>query len=99
MGQTIVIVTHDVALSKQVQRVIAIRDGKFSSERILKEQYSLEDAAVVNWQEVETQEEFAIIDRSGRVQIPKDMLAEAGIEGNKVRLEVKEGKIVLEKVG
>ncbi len=99
MGQTIVIVTHDVALSKQVQRVIAIRDGKFSSERILKEQYSLEDAAVVNWQEVETQEEFAIIDRSGRVQIPKDMLAEAGIEGNKVRLEVKDGKIVLEKVG
>ena len=37
-GQTIVIVTHDVALSKQVQRVVAIRDGKFSSERILKEQ-------------------------------------------------------------
>lgn len=99
-GQTIVIVTHDVALSKQVQRVIAIRDGKFSSERILKEQYSIDsaEAAAVNWQEEETQEEFAIIDRAGRIQIPKELLAEAGIEDNKLRMEVKDGKIVLEKV-
>lgn len=98
-GQTIVIVTHDVALSKQVQRVIAIRDGKFSSERILKEQYSIDsaEAAAVNWQEEETQEEFAIIDRAGRIQIPKELLAEAGIEDNKLRMEVKDGKIVLEK--
>lgn len=98
-GQTIVIVTHDVALSKQVQRVIAIRDGKFSSERVLKEQYSIDsvEAAAVNWQEEETQEEFAIIDRAGRIQIPREMLAEAGIEDNKVRMEVRDGKIVLEK--
>ncbi len=97
-GQTIVIVTHDVALSKQVQRVVAIRDGKFSSERILKEQYSLEGATTINWQDEETQEEYAIIDRAGRIQIPKDMLTEAGIVDNKLRIEVKDGKIVLEKV-
>ncbi len=97
-GQTIVIVTHDVALSKQVQRVVAIRDGKFSSERILKEQYSLEGATAINWQDEETQEEYAIIDRAGRFQIPKDMLTEAGIVDNKLRMEVKDGKIILEKV-
>ena len=97
-GQTIVIVTHDVALSKQVQRVVAIRDGKFSSERILKEQYSLEGATAINWQDEETQEEYAIIDRAGRIQIPKDMLTEAGIVDNKLRMEVKDGKIILEKV-
>ena len=97
-GQTIVIVTHDVALSKQVQRVVAIRDGKFSSERILKEQYSLEGATTINWQDEETQEEYAIIDRAGRIQIPKDMLTEVGIVDNKLRMEVKDGKIVLEKV-
>ena len=98
-GQTIVIVTHDVALSKQVQRVIAIRDGKFSSERVLKEQYSIDsvEAAAVNWQEEETQEEFTIIDRAGRIQIPRELLAEAGIEDNKLRMEVRDGKIVLEK--
>ena len=97
-GQTIVIVTHDVALSKQVQRVVAIRDGKFSSERSLKEQYSLEGATAINWQDEETQEEYAIIDRAGRIQIPKDMLTEVGIVDNKLRMEVKDGKIVLEKV-
>lgn len=98
-GQTIVIVTHDVALSKQVQRVIAIRDGKFSSECVLKEQYSIDsvEAAAVNWQEEETQEEFTIIDRAGRIQIPRELLAEAGIEDNKLRMEVRDGKIVLEK--
>lgn len=97
-GQTIVIVTHDVTLSKQVQRVVAIRDGKFSSERILKEHYSLNLAeSTVNWQEEETQEEFAIIDRAGRVQIPRQLLDEAGVEGNKLRMELKDGNIVLEK--
>ncbi|MCH5333930.1 MAG: ABC transporter ATP-binding protein, partial [Agathobacter sp.] len=39
-GQTILIVTHDVTLSKKVRRVVAIRDGKISSERILKEKYA-----------------------------------------------------------
>ena len=97
-GQTILIVTHDVALSKQVQRVVAIRDGKFSSERILKEQYSLEGATTINWQDEETQEEYAIIDRAGRIQIPKYLLTEVGIVDNKLRMEVKDGKIVLEKV-
>ena len=70
----------------------------FSSERILKEQYSLEGATAINWQDEETQEEYAIIDRAGRIQIPKDMLTEAGIVDNKLRMEVKDGKIILEKV-
>ena len=39
-GQTILIVTHDVALSRKVKRVVAIRDGKISSERVLKEKYA-----------------------------------------------------------
>nr|MCR5279832.1 ABC transporter ATP-binding protein [Lachnospiraceae bacterium] len=38
-GQTILIVTHDTALSKKVKRVVAIRDGKISSERVLKEAF------------------------------------------------------------
>ncbi|MBQ9120453.1 MAG: ABC transporter ATP-binding protein [Lachnospiraceae bacterium] len=100
MGQTILIVTHDVALSKQVQRVVAIRDGKFSSERILKEHYSVNLAEqAINWQEEDTQEEYAILDRAGRIQIPHQMLAEAGIEGNKVKVEVKDGNIVLQRIG
>jgi len=97
-NQTIIIVTHDLSLSKKVQRVAAIRDGKISSERILKENYSDHlKTTHVDWQEEETQEEFAIIDRSGRIQIPKEMLESMGIHGNKVKVEFHDGKITVEK--
>ncbi|NLG25079.1 MAG: ABC transporter ATP-binding protein, partial [Clostridiales bacterium] len=40
LGITIIIVTHDRMLSKKVNRVVAIRDGKTSSERIVKHGYA-----------------------------------------------------------
>lgn len=98
-GQTIVIVTHDTTLAKKVKRVVAIRDGKISSERILKEEYSdMSNASAVNWQEIgETQEEYAIVDRAGRVQIPRDLLDKLELTGNKVKLSMQEEKIQLER--
>lgn len=98
-GQTIVIVTHDTTLAKKVKRVVAIRDGKISSERILKEEFSdLSKASAVNWQELEeTQEEYAIIDRAGRLQIPRDLLDKLELPGNKVKLSMQEEKILVEK--
>ncbi len=98
-GQTIVIVTHDTTLAKKVKRVVAIRDGKISSERILKEEYSdMGNASAVNWQEIgETQEEYAIVDRAGRVQIPRDLLDKLELPGNKVKLSMQEEKIQLER--
>lgn len=99
LGVTIVIVTHDVSLSKKVQRVAAIRDGKISSERILKEDFAqrVKDAdKAVDWHEAETQDEFAILDRSGRLQLPPEMLTEMGLADNKVRVVMQDGKIVLE---
>ena len=98
-GQTIVIVTHDTTLAKKVKRVVAIRDGKISSERILKEEYSdMSKASAVNWQEIgETQEEYAIVDRAGRVQIPRDLLDKLELTGNKVKVSMQEEKIQLER--
>ena len=98
-GQTIVIVTHDTTLAKKVKRVVAIRDGKISSERILKEEYSdMTNSSAVNWQEIgETQEEYAIVDRAGRVQIPRDLLDKLELTGNKVKLSMQEEKIQLER--
>lgn len=95
-GQTILIVTHDVALSKKVKRVVAIRDGKISSERILKEKYTqrLKESAV-DWRKEETQEEFAIVDKAGRVQIPKELLDSLNLSDNKVKLEYQEGSLVI----
>ena len=98
-GQTIVIVTHDTTLAKKVKRVVAIRDGKISSERILKEEFSdMSNASAVNWQEIgETQEEYAIVDRAGRVQIPRDLLDKLELPGNKVKVSMQEEKIQLER--
>lgn len=97
LGLTIVIVTHDKELAKKVNRVVSIRDGKTSSERIMKTHYMdrLKDISI-DWNEEETQEEFAVLDRAGRVQIPADLLAQIGVEGNKIKLELKDGKIIIE---
>jgi len=38
-------------------------------------------------------EEFAVLDRAGRVQIPREYLDKLGVGGNKVRLELKDGHI------
>lgn len=98
LGITIVIVTHDKELAGKVNRVISIRDGKTSSERIMKSNYREKiESLDIDWREEETQEEFAVLDRAGRVQIPGELLEEMGMDGNKVKLELIDGKIVIEK--
>ena len=92
---TIVIVTHDQMLAKKVNRVVTIRDGKISSERLMKPDYRLADVDAFS-EESETQDEFAVLDRAGRLQIPREILDQINIRGNKVRLECKDGKIIIE---
>jgi len=45
----------------------------------------------------EVQDEYAILDRAGRLQIPRDMLEKMQITGNRVKMEMADGKIILEK--
>ena len=97
-GQTILIVTHDVALSKKVKRVVAIRDGKISSERILKESYADRIKEVsIDWRLEDTQEEYAIVDKAGRVQIPRELLNTLALGDNKVKLELQDNQIIISK--
>lgn len=95
-GQTILIVTHDVALSKKVRRVVAIRDGKISSERVLKEAYAdrLRESTI-DWRQEDTQNEYAILDRAGRLQIPAEFLEELKLKDNKVSISLQDGKVIL----
>jgi len=72
LGVTIVIVTHDHDIISKVNRVVAMRDGKTSSEQIRSIQYSKGKGEVL--------EEFAIVDHSGRLQIPRKYLEEMGID-------------------
>lgn len=96
LGLTIVIVTHDKELAKKVNRVVSIRDGKTSSERIMKNDYRERmEHLDIDWQEEETQEEFAVLDRAGRVQIPSELLEQMGMDGNKVNWNLLEGKSLL----
>ena len=45
----------------------------------------------------ETHEEYVIMDRAGRLQLSKDLREQVGIDGNRVKLEIVEGKIVISK--
>ena len=96
LGITILIVTHDQNLAKKVARVVAIRDGKISSERIMKESY-LQRMHEISSQTPadEVQDEFAVMDKAHRIQLPADMLEKLGVKGSKVRLELKEDQIII----
>lgn len=97
-GQTILIVTHDMALSRKVRRVVAIRDGKISSERVLKEEFAdrVEESGI-DWRNIESQDEYVVLDKANRLQIPKELMDELDLSDNKVRLAMEDGKIVISK--
>ena len=100
-GVTVVIVTHDLKLADHIDRVVAIRDGRTSSEIIRKKSYREdldEMGEVITKEEEATHEELAVLDRSGRLQLPKDYMQSLGIKGGgKVRVELDEerGGIIL----
>lgn len=100
LNLTIVIVTHDRLISKKVDRVVSIRDGRTSSEFIRKKSYAEELAEIERGiqQEVneETHVELAVIDKAGRLQLPSDYLSALGLKGNnKIRVELEDNRIVL----
>ena len=87
MGVTIIIVTHDTKLSAQIDRVVAIRDGKTSTELVRKSGIA-KSFGELNEQEETSHEELTVLDRAGRY------LEELGLRGgDKVRVELEEGKI------
>lgn len=106
-GLTIVIVTHDVDLSKKVERVVSIKDGKTSSEKIRKDNklspsnivssnLEVSEERVISWEQ-EVQEEYIVLDRAGRLQIPKELLEAMELKSNKVKVHLEDGKIIIEK--
>ena len=97
-GQTILVVTHDLALSRKVRRVVAIRDGRISSERILKESYAdrLKESGV-DWRNEETQEEYVVVDKTGRLQLPADVIEKIGGATGRLVVSYEDGQIKLKK--
>jgi ABC-type methionine transport system ATPase subunit len=100
-GVTVVIVTHDRQISRMVDRVVAIRDGRTSSE-FIRRRYADEIAEMKKLgttdepMDEETHEELAVLDRSGRLQIPREYLEALGLkEKNKIKVELDGERIIL----
>jgi len=102
LGVTIIIVTHDRQLSRAVDRVVAIRDGKTSSEFLRRQAYrevyehDAEHADELFPDSEETHEEFVLVDKVGRLQLPNDEMEKLGIKPNsKLRVREENGHLVI----
>lgn len=74
MGVTIVVVTHDPLVSEQVNRTIAIRDGRTSSETLRRRMATDDgDHHVIS-------QEYAVLDRVGRLQLPRAHVEALGLQ-------------------
>jgi ABC-type lipoprotein export system ATPase subunit len=80
-GVTIMVVTHDPAIANAVDRVVSIRDGRISTESFRRVKFQGRDAFVLH-------DEFAVVDRTGRLQVARDLLEAIGItERARLRLQ------------
>ncbi|MDP9026338.1 MAG: ABC transporter ATP-binding protein [Actinomycetota bacterium] len=79
LGRTVLIVTHDDGVSDHVRRTVQIRDGRTSTE-VLRSTRT-DDAG----RQHDVAEEFAVLDRVGRLQLPLDYITQLKMR-DRVRL-------------
>jgi ABC-type lipoprotein export system ATPase subunit len=104
LGVTILIVTHDPRIASEVDRVIAIRDGRTSTETTrqvlapLVDGENGENGELVDELEHEVlYEELVVLDAAGRLQVPRDYLEEMRI-GDRARVELTDDGILIRPV-
>lgn len=85
-GVTVIVVTHDPLVSERVNRTVAIRDGRTSSETLRRSAMSDEGHHHI------IAEEFAVLDRAGRLQLPHDYVEALQLE-RRVRLALEEDHV------
>ena len=88
-GLTVVIVSHDQAIARVVDRVVSIRDGKTSTETVRHQPHLATHA-----HDAEHFQERVVLDLAGRVQLPRDYLLQRGIKSRATVELVDEGILV-----
>jgi energy-coupling factor transporter ATP-binding protein EcfA2 len=104
-GLTTIIVTHDQQIARQVDRVVAIRDGRTSSETVRVERRAIRgerrvgrgDSVFSPPSSPILYSEYVVVDSAGRLQVPKEYLEQVGV-GDRATLEVTEQGIVIRPV-
>ena len=79
LGVTTLIVTHDPTVSEHVARTVQIRDGRTSTEVLRR------TGVTADGDEHTIAEEYAVLDRVGRLQLPHEYLTTLGMQ-ERVRL-------------
>ena len=81
LGVTVLIVTHDEEVSTKVRRTVQIRDGRLSTE--------VHRSTETNefGEEQHRSQEFVVLDRVGRLQLPHEYVQTLGLSGL-VRVEL-----------
>lgn len=98
LGQTILVVTHDKSLAKKVDRVISISDGRTNSEFVRNKGYAETLSEIGrNFEIEEDHEEFAVMDRIGRVHLPKAYVEKLKLDNNRIKIKEKNDEIILYK--
>lgn len=86
LGVTVLIVTHDQEVSRQVRRTVQIRDGRTSTE-VLRSTRTDEFGV-----EQHHAQEFAVLDRVGRMQLPQEYITRLSMK-DRVRLELEQDHV------
>ena len=84
---TVIIVSHDRAIARVVDRVVSIRDGKTSSETVRQHPDTHLHSA-------DHFQERVVLDVAGRVQLPRDYLLQRGIKTRATVELVEEGILI-----
>lgn len=83
---TTLVVTHDPAIARAADRVVAIRDGRIAAESV---RVDSADAHAHH-------DEYLVVDAAGRLQLPADYVRALGIRG-RVRVHLDGERIILER--
>jgi ABC-type lipoprotein export system ATPase subunit len=85
-GVTTLIVTHDPAVSEHVDRTVRIRDGRTSTEVLRRTEVDDEG------RHVRIAEEYAVMDRAGRLQLPAEFTTALGLQ-DRVKLSLEPDRV------